>query len=58
MFHAAVSVARRALSRWQDQLYKSFIPNTKDVTSDYWEWLRWRLMQVGLEGGGPKGESG
>lgn len=30
-----------------DALYRAFFPDAKDVTPDYWEWLRWRLTQVG-----------
>ncbi|GAX80844.1 hypothetical protein CEUSTIGMA_g8279.t1 [Chlamydomonas eustigma] len=32
-----VGALRRTLSKWQDQLYKAFIPSTKDVTTDYWD---------------------
>ncbi len=28
-----------------DNLYRAFLPDSKDVTPDYWEWLHWRLTQ-------------
>eukprot|EP00955_Chlamydomonas_euryale_P064860 359094-Chlamydomonas_euryale.AAC.7 len=42
----AGSMVRRAVLSWQDSIYKAFVPNTKDVTDDYWEWIKWRLTQV------------
>ncbi|GLC36170.1 hypothetical protein PLESTB_001372700 [Pleodorina starrii] len=29
----------------QRQLRQAFLPDPRDVTPDYWEWLRWRLSQ-------------
>ncbi|GLI65298.1 hypothetical protein VaNZ11_008791 [Volvox africanus] len=29
----------------QRQLKEAFLPDARDVTPDYWEWLRWRLTQ-------------
>lgn len=37
--------ARRWMLVMQDRLHKAFVPNRKDVTDDYWEWLHWRLVQ-------------
>ena len=31
----------------QDRLRVMFLPDKKDVSSDYWEFLKWRLSQVG-----------
>ncbi|KAJ9527587.1 hypothetical protein QJQ45_025871 [Haematococcus lacustris] len=28
-----------------DRLQRAFLPDSKEVTPDYWEWLRWRLTQ-------------
>ncbi len=33
----------------RDNISQSFLPRKEDVTSDYWEWLRWRLGQVCLD---------
>jgi hypothetical protein len=30
-----------------DNIASSFLPREQDVTEDYWEWLKWRLGQVG-----------
>ena len=43
---------RRMVLSIQDRLHKAFIPNKKDVTDDYWEWLKWRLVQVRVGGVG------
>jgi hypothetical protein len=34
------------LSGMLDNLHRAFLPDAKDVTPDYWEWLQWRLTQV------------
>lgn len=34
------------LARLQDSLYHAFMPNERDVTPDYWQWLPWRCSQV------------
>jgi hypothetical protein len=31
-----------------DSIVRSFLPRQQDVTEDYWEWLKWRLGQVGV----------
>lgn len=33
--------------RLHDGIASSFLPRKQDVTEDYWEWLKWRLGQVG-----------
>ena len=32
----------------QRRLHEAFLPDPRDVTPDYWDWLRWRLSQVGV----------
>ncbi len=39
----------------QDNLYKRFFPSARDVTPDYWEWLKWRMAQVEGCGGVRRG---
>jgi hypothetical protein len=35
------------MTRLHDSIASSFLPRKQDVTEDYWEWLKWRLGQVG-----------
>ena len=48
---AVGSYATGRLQDWftglHDSIVSSFLPRKQDVTDDYWEWLKWRLGQVG-----------
>jgi len=32
----------------RDSLSRAFLPDRRDVTPDYWEWMQWRLTQVNV----------
>ncbi|KAG2432623.1 hypothetical protein HXX76_008963 [Chlamydomonas incerta] len=46
---AEADVNKGRLRNWvlglQRRLHEAFLPEPRDVTPDYWEWLRWRLSQ-------------
>jgi hypothetical protein len=45
------------LTRVRERLRDSFLPARDAVTSDYWEWLQWRLGQVLRQAGGRMADS-
>lgn len=41
--------AGRLMQWWsdlRDSLCRAFLPDRRDVSPDYWEWMQWRLTQV------------